>query len=80
MKIAICMVHPFADGNGRLSRFVMAWDFISAGRPPLLIPTSVREAAAKGMDAIWFDGDASPLLEAARQGVEETTRLLAVLD
>ena len=35
--------HPFQDGNGRVSRMLMAYAFIRRGEPPPIVPAIGRE-------------------------------------
>ena len=35
--------HPFQDGNGRVSRMLMAYAYIRRGEPPPVITAAVRE-------------------------------------
>jgi Fic family protein len=58
----IARIHPFADGNGRAARLAMNFVLISAGYPPISIPTDLRlayynalEAADSGNFHAWLD-------------------------
>jgi Fic family protein len=58
----IARIHPFADGNGRTARLAMNFVLISAGYPPISIPTDLRlayyealEAADSGNFQTWLD-------------------------
>lgn len=56
----ISAIHPFSDGNGRAARLAMNFILLSAGYPPISIPTDLRlayydalEAADRGDFATW---------------------------
>jgi Fic family protein len=62
LHYGIARIHPFADGNGRAARLAMNFVLISAGYPPVSIPTDSRlayyealEAADSGDFQIWLD-------------------------
>ncbi len=79
MHVAVNMIHGFSDGNGRLGRFLLAWEAEAAGLPPLLIPLEVRAKVARAMDAVWLGRDLQPLMEAIGAGHAATDRLLGEL-
>jgi tetratricopeptide (TPR) repeat protein len=76
LYIAVNMIHGFADGNGRLSRFLLAWETESAGLSPIIIPTHARRQVARALDAAWLHGELQPLLESVRLAQAEVARLL----
>lgn len=43
MHTLVCEVHPFADGNGRLSRIMMNSELASAGEPRIIITSALRD-------------------------------------
>ena len=43
--------HPFQDGNGRVSRMLMAYAFIRRGDPPPVIPSNGREDYIEALEA-----------------------------
>ncbi|MBL7137856.1 MAG: Fic family protein [Bacteroidales bacterium] len=43
MMFMISEVHPFLDGNGRISRIMMNAEFVKAGQTRIIIPTVFRE-------------------------------------
>jgi Fic family protein len=47
----IARIHPFADGNGRTARLAMNFVLISAGYPPVSIPTELRLAYYSALEA-----------------------------
>ena len=79
LYIAVNMVHGFADGNGRLSRFLLAWETESAGLPPLVIPTNVRIQVARALDLAWLEGELDPFFQTLKLAVTATDRLLRQL-
>jgi fido (protein-threonine AMPylation protein) len=40
---SISEIHPFLDGNGRISRVMMNAELVSAGQSKIIIPTAYRE-------------------------------------
>lgn len=70
------LIHGFADGNGRLARFLLAWETESAGLSPVVIPKNVQKQVALALDVAWLEGELQPLLEALRLAHAETGRLL----
>jgi tetratricopeptide (TPR) repeat protein len=80
LYIAVNMIHGFADGNGRLSRFLLAWETEAAGLTPIVIPLDVRTQVSRALDVAWLEGELQPLLQALRLAHAETGRLLRELD
>jgi hypothetical protein len=78
LYIAANMIHGFGDGNGRLARFLLAWECESAGLPPLLVLTGLRAQTASALDTAWLEGDPGPLTEALAASRAETLRVLAL--
>jgi hypothetical protein len=52
----ISEVHPFDDGNGRLSRIMMNSELVSEGQHKLIIPTVHRESYLNGLRAATRQG------------------------
>ena len=42
MMFLVAEVHPFSDGNGRLSRIMMNAELVSAGEQRIIVPTIYR--------------------------------------
>jgi hypothetical protein len=72
------MIHGFGDGNGRLARFLLAWECESAGLPPLLVVTGLRAQTASALDTAWLEGDPGPLAEALAASRAQSLRVLAL--
>lgn len=79
MYVAVNMIHGFADGNGRLSRFILNWEAESAAVPPIVIPLSMRARVTQCMDVAWFEGAIEPLVRCIEDARAETGRLLEQL-
>ncbi len=47
----IASIHPFTDGNGRAARLAMNFVLLSAGYPPISIPTDLRQAYYNALEA-----------------------------
>ena len=76
--------HPFQDGNGRVSRMLMAYAFIRRGDPPPVIPTNGRayyidalEAANTGDLRAFTDYLADMAIGSLRAAVRLGRRALA---
>ena len=76
--------HPFQDGNGRVSRMLMAYAFIRRGDPPPVIPTEGRpyyidalEAADTGDLRAFTDYLADVVIGSLRAAVRTGHRALA---
>jgi len=76
MYVAVTMIHGFADGNGRLSRFIMNWEVETAGLPAVVIPLKLRAQFARSTDTAWFDERLDPLVADLKKAVDETNLLL----
>lgn len=58
----IADVHPFADGNGRLGRFLMNRELEAAGLSPVVTPASFKPPFGRALDAIRRDCDLGPFV------------------
>lgn len=52
-------IHPYNDGNGRMSRFVMNTMFVTGGYSWTIIPVEKREEYMKALEKACVDGDIS---------------------
>jgi hypothetical protein len=55
-------VHPFADGNGRISRLMMTKELLAAGMSRIVIPTVYREDYLGGLRRLSRDSEPAPLV------------------
>ena len=76
MYVAINKVHGFADGNGRLSRFILNWEAGSAATPLIVMPLNLRAQLTQSMDTAWYEGRVEPLIASLGEACAETDRLL----
>jgi len=87
MKFLVAEIHPFTDGNGRISRVMMNAELSAAGECRILIPTIYRANYLSALKALSQGRDALPLIrtldfaqrwvDAVRWGrLPETTELL----
>jgi hypothetical protein len=60
-------VHPFNDGNGRVSRLCMNAEFEAAGHARLIIPTSFRIDYTGVLGALSLRGDPGPFVAFAHK-------------
>lgn len=58
----IAEVHPFSDGNGRLSRIFMTMELVRAGRARVIIPTVYRDDYLGVMRALSRHGDPTAMV------------------
>ena len=56
-------MHPFEDGNGRLSRILLNAELYRAGLWPILIPTAFREDYLGGLRCLSRQKDPSIYLK-----------------
>ena len=57
---ALILIHPFIDGNGRVSRLIFNWMMLKEGLPPLDFPSKSHIEFTDLME-ISRDGDSGPL-------------------
>lgn len=58
----IAKIHPFLDGNGRLTRLIMNYLLIQAGYLPVSIPVALRSTYFKHLETFKVDKDIQPLV------------------
>ena len=77
-------IHPFQDGNGRISRLLMAYAYAKAGEFPPVIPAQTKEDYITALEAA--DGGRFPVLVtylgdlAAQRSNAAAARAEAILD
>jgi hypothetical protein len=76
MYVAVNQIHGFADGNGRLSRFLLNWQAESANLPLVVIPLNMRTLAGNELDTPWYEGRLEPLMANIEVCCAETNELL----
>ncbi len=64
MLFMISEVHPFADGNGRISRIMMNAEMVAADQSKIIIPTVFREDYLNALRRLTRRNDPSVLLRA----------------
>ena len=57
-------VHPFADGNGRVSRIMMNAELTASGRPKIIVPTVFRPDYIGALRRLSRDRDPEVLIDA----------------
>jgi tetratricopeptide (TPR) repeat protein len=80
MYVAVNMIHGFADGNGRLSRFILNWEAELAAMPLIVMPLNLRAQLTQSMDTAWYEGRLEPLIASIGESCAETDKLLQHLD
>jgi hypothetical protein len=66
----IAEVHPFNDGNGRISRLGMNAELEAAGQARLIIPTSLRSDYLTVLEALTSNDKPDPLISFAHKLIE----------
>ena len=64
MLFMISEVHPFNDGNGRISRIMMNAELVHADQSKIIIPTVFRDDYLNGLRRLTRRGDPSVLIKA----------------
>lgn len=64
MLFMISEVHPFNDGNGRISRIMMNTELVAAGQSKIIIPTVFRDDYLNALRRLTRRGDPSVLIRA----------------
>lgn len=64
MLFMISEVHPFSDGNGRISRIMMNAELVAADQSKIIIPTVFREDYLNALRRLTRRSDPSVLLRA----------------
>ncbi len=64
MLFMISEVHPFADGNGRISRIMMNAELVAADQSKIIIPTVFREDYLNALRRLTRKNDPSVLIRA----------------
>ena len=57
-------VHPFNDGNGRISRIMMNAELVHADQSKIIIPTVFREDYINALRKLTRNGDPSVFIRA----------------
>jgi Fic family protein len=55
-------IHPFDDGNGRMSRFLMNLMLMQAGFPPVIIPKEIKNDYLLTLEKADTDDDLGPFI------------------
>ena len=66
-------IHPFNDGNGRVSRLLKNTELSRLGRCRIIIPTLFHEQYVDAQRALTRNDDPKPLAQAMRRIAEWTT-------
>ncbi|MDE5608174.1 MAG: Fic family protein [Muribaculaceae bacterium] len=64
MLFMISEVHPFNDGNGRISRIMMNTELVAAGQSKIIIPTVFRDDYLNALRRLTRKGDPSVFIRA----------------
>lgn len=69
-------IHPFDDGNGRVSRILANYALVRAGYPPLILRSQSDRGQYYDALAKSDDGDILPLLELFVQTLSRTVKIM----
>jgi Fic family protein len=75
MLFVVSEVHPFTDGNGRISRLGMNAILEDAGLTRLILPTSFRNDYLTVLEALTINGNAKPYCQFAHKLVDLNSRM-----
>lgn len=64
MLFMISEIHPFTDGNGRISRVMMNAELVAADQSKIIIPTVFREDYLNALRRLTRKGDPSVIIRA----------------
>ena len=65
-------IHPFIDGNGRTSRFLMNLELMKSGFPAAVLPVSRRLEYYEALDKAHCEGEYEPFVKMIAEIVEES--------
>jgi len=71
----VAEVHPFNDGNGRISRLAMNAELEAAGHARLILPTSLRTDYLTVLEALTLRGDPDPYVAFAHKLIDINRRM-----
>ncbi|WP_119184175.1 Fic family protein [Aliarcobacter cryaerophilus] len=72
VHIEFVKIHPFIDGNGRISRLLMNLELIKAGFPSVVIELEDRLEYYKALDIVHTTNDYKPFLELMKKVIEKS--------
>lgn len=75
LLFVVAEVHPFSDGNGRISRLGMNAELESAGLARLIIPTSLRNDYMSVLEALTSNGNPAPYIAFAHKLIDFNSRM-----
>ncbi len=71
----IAEVHPFNDGNGRISRLGMNAELEAVGQARLIIPTSLRNDYLTVLEALTMNGNPDPFISFTHKLIDVNSRM-----
>ncbi|KAG8876154.1 hypothetical protein FRB97_004361, partial [Tulasnella sp. 331] len=72
IHVAVLNCSPFADGNGRMARFLASTALIAGGLPPMNIPPSLRNEYASACSRARLEAHYAALEHVIARGIMET--------
>lgn len=62
MMALVSEIHPFADRNGRVARYVMSAELLARDQERISIPTAYRTDFLGALKAFSYNGQTAPLI------------------
>jgi len=75
LLFVVSEVHPFIDGNGRISRLGMNAELERANQSRLVIPTSFRNDYLTVLEALTLNGNSDPFVAFAHKLIDMNRRV-----
>jgi hypothetical protein len=75
LLFVVAEVHPFSDGNGRISRLGMNAELENAGLARLIIPTSLRIDYISVLEALTSNGNPGPYIAFIHKLIDFNSRM-----
>jgi len=75
IMFVVSEVHPFLDGNGRLSRLMMNAELVAANQCRIIIPTVFREDCLLTLRRLSRGGDAEPYVKMLARAQEFVSKI-----
>ncbi|MSQ98626.1 MAG: hypothetical protein EXR85_04930 [Xanthomonadales bacterium] len=77
MLVAMCRIHGFVDGNGRVARFLFGWELECAGLPPALwTPDLLKKGLVHCQDQALYSNSFEAFQPVLQQAQSQTETLL----
>jgi Fic family protein len=68
-------IHPFVDGNGRVARILLNFQFLRAGYPPIIIRSERKREYYQALEKAQLQEQYEPLIKLCFEELKETSKL-----